>query len=296
MTELAGLLQSGPVVIDGGLSTQLEAMGCRISDPLWTARVLVEDPEIVVAAHRAFIAAGARIVISASYQVSRAGFREVGLTDADADRALRASIAAARSAGGALVAASVGPYGAITHDGAEYRGRYGLSVDELASFHAERLAVLVDAGPDLLAVETIPDADEAAALLQALDAHPSIPAWVSFTAADGRRLWAGQAIEDAVRLVAGHPSVAAVGVNCTAPEHIDELIARIAQASDLPIVVYPNAGGAWDAASGTWDRAGGPGLDARVGDWVQSGARIIGGCCGTDAGAVRGIAHAVSSR
>lgn len=294
MSALDRLLDDGPVLIDGGLSTQLEAMGHDLQDPLWTGRVLIDHPQLVTAAHRAFHVAGAQVAITASYQLSREGFRTVGLSDRDADDALRASIAAARAAGCEIVAASVGPYGAITHDGAEYRGRYGRSIDELASFHAERIAVLVDAEPDLLAVETIPDADEMTAIAQVLQGHPDVPVWCSFTAADGSHLWAGQPIEEAVRIATGCPSVMAVGINCTAPEHVPELIVRIASTTSLPVIAYPNAGGAWDAATGTWEE---PSTEsAEVGTWLDAGARIVGGCCGTDAVTIATFAQGLSTR
>lgn len=289
-------LGPNPIVIDGGLSTQLEARGHSLNDPLWTARVLIEHPEVVTSAHRDYVDAGAQVLITASYQVSRIGFRSAGLRDAQADAALRASVAAARAAGEVLVAASVGPYGAITHDGAEYRGRYGRSIDELASFHAERLAVLIDAEPDLLAVETIPDADEARALVQVLDAYPEIPAWFTFTASDDAHLWAGQTIEEAVGVLDAHDSIVAIGVNCTAPEHVTPLIGRIATVSTLPIIVYPNAGGVWDAASSTWLAVPPGEMVRRAQEWVDAGAHLVGGCCGTDADAIRAIAQALSTR
>ena len=294
MSTLQALVAKGPVLIDGGLSTQLESMGHDVQDPLWTARVLVDRPEVVTAAHRAFRTAGAQVAITASYQVSRQGFRAVGLTDADADAALRSSVTAARAAGCEIVAASVGPYGAISHDGGEYRGRYGRSIDELATFHAERIAVLVDAEPDLLAIETIPDADEMVAIAQVLAGMPDVPAWCSFTAADGATLCAGHAIEDAVRIATACRSVVAVGINCTAPEHAPELIVRIAAVTALPVIAYPNAGGAWDAASGTWAE---PSTEiAEVRTWLDAGARIVGGCCGTDALAIATFAQGLSTR
>lgn len=281
------LLAEPIVLIDGGLSTQLERMGHDVVGPLWTARLLVERPQVVEAAHRAFVDAGARVVITASYQVSREGFAEIGRDDAD--EALRRSVQVARAAAGdeALVAASVGPYGAITHDGAEYRGDYGLSVDELAAFHAERIAVLLDAEPDLLAVETIPDAREAQALIQVLDDSPDARAWFSFTAADGGHLWAGQTIEEAVRVVDGHRSVVAIGVNCTDPVHVPELLTRIRETTSLPLLAYPNAGGTWDATTGRWVDAGAGASQALA--WRDAGASIIGGCCGTDAHVIRAM-------
>lgn len=292
MTFEALIASGTPVLIDGGLSTQLESMGCALTDSLWTARTLIDDPSIVTAAHRAFVDAGSELVISASYQVSRAGFERVGLSAADADHALRASVSAARAAG-VLVAASVGPYGAIAHDGGEYRGRYGRSLDELASFHAERIAVLVDAAPDLLAVETIPDADEARALAEVLPTD--MPAWVCFTAADDAHLRSGHRVEEGIAVFAGHAGVRAIGINCTEPHHLPALIARIRAVSALPIVVYPNAGGSWDAQQGAWVGPTEP-VGAAMASWIAAGATIVGGCCGTDADDIAEMARTLAMR
>ena len=288
-------LGASPVVIDGGLSTQLETMGCRLDDPLWTARTLLDDPGAVIAAHRAFVEAGAGLVISASYQVARAGFVEVGLSPQDADRALESSIHAARSAvigTTTLVAASVGPYGAISHDGAEYRGNYGLSLDELATFHDERIQVLLAAGPDLLAIETIPDLLEARALLEVLPADAW--AWVSFTAGEDGNLRAGEPIEDAVRAVSGHPGVRAVGINCTEPHLVPKILSRMAQVTDLPLVAYPNAGGSWDSTTGAWVGPTQP-IALAAATWIEAGAVIVGGCCGTNASDIGLLADAVAT-
>ena len=291
-----------PVVVDGGLSTQLEALGEDTSGLLWTGRALLDNPDIVSRAHADFVAAGAGVVITASYQVSRAGFVRAGRTVDDADAALRASTRVARDAVAsvpgrrALVAASVGPYGAILHDGSEYRGRYGLSRADLAAFHRARLDVLAGTEPDLLAVETIPDVDEAAAIVDVLAEFPGLPAWMSFSAVDGARTCAGQPIEDAVAVAASSPSIIAVGINCTDPRHVAELVARARATVDLPVVVYPNAGGRWDAADGQWHGAdeAEPGLAFPaevVEEWTAAGAVAVGGCCGTDARAIRRIAQ-----
>lgn len=290
------LAAPGVLVIDGGLSTQLESMGHELHDPLWTARALLDDPQAVARAHRAFVDAGARIVISASYQVSRLGFDAVGRDAAAADQALRASVEVARHATAGtevLVAASVGPYGAIWHDGGEYRGNYGLDEGWLADFHAERIAILVDAGPDLLAVETIPDAVEARALARVLPMD--LPAWVCFTAGDETALRAGQPIEEAIAAVADHPGVVAVGINCTEPMHVPGLLRRMRSVTDLPLMAYPNAGGSWDPVSGTWMGPRQPITEAAL-EWVQAGAKIVGGCCGTAADEIAVLARAFDPR
>jgi homocysteine S-methyltransferase len=278
--------------IDGGLATHLELLGEDISGSLWSARLLVDSPDSIVRAHRDFIDAGARVVISASYQVSRAGFRAAGMTEAAADTALVRSIHLAREAvadqgdtGSTLVAASVGPYGAITHDGAEYRGRYGLSREELIDFHGQRLEVLVGAGPDLLAVETIPDAEEADAIARVLEDFAEIPAWVTFSCGDGARTWAGQPIEEAIAAATTAENVAAVGINCVAPGLVTELLTRIRAVTPVPLVAYPNAGRVWLPGTETWsDPPDDAADDAVNGDWpvkewVERGAVLIGGCC-----------------
>jgi homocysteine S-methyltransferase len=298
-TTWIDLFGDGVVVIDGGLSTQLTRLGQDISGNLWTGRALLADPRAVTRAHADYIDAGADVIITSSYQLSRSGFVEAGLTEADADRALVASVVAARAAVAASdrtarVAGSVGPYGAILHDGSEYRGNYGLSKNQLVDFHRERLAVLLDAGPDLLAIETIPDVREAEALVEVL-ADVDVPAWMTFSATDGGRTCAGQSIEDAVEVATSVPAVVATGINCTDPRLVADLVARMSAVTDLPIVVYPNAGGAWDAQDGEWH--GDAPVDASdafpapvLAAWRSAGAIGIGGCCGTDARTIRHVA------
>lgn len=289
------LLVSGPQPIDGGLATLLEARGHDLSDALWSARVLADDPAAIASAHREYVDAGARVLVTASYQVSRQGFRDVGRGQGDADHALRRSVELAKGAtggDGVLVAASVGPYGAITHDGGEYRGRYGLSREQLTDFHRARIEILVEAEPDLLAIETIPDADEVAALVDVLAQFPEMPAWITVSCADGARTNAGQPVEEAAVIAARAPTVMAVGVNCTAPAYVAELLARMHDAVDLPLVVYPNTGRSWDPMIG-WV---GPetGIDEQqVSTWLaQPGVSLVGGCCGIGPQGVSVIAAA----
>lgn len=292
MREL--LARPGPLLIDGGLSTQLERLGHSLDDPLWTARTLLEDPHAVVAAHRAFVDAGARIITTASYQVSRAGFMAAGCPAPEADDALVASVEVARQAAAGqdvLVAASVGPYGAITNDGAEYRGRYGLSHDQLATFHGERLEVLTAAEPDLLAIETIPDVDELAALLEVLP--PEVPAWVSVTVGDAAHLRAGQPIDEVASLVEGRAGIVAVGVNCSEPDVVAPLLQRLRRRTTLPLIAYPNAGGSWDATTRAW-RSPRLAPSLAVHEWIAAGASLVGGCCGTDASAIAAMRDAIS--
>ncbi len=282
-------------VLDGGLATELERRGHDLSDPLWSARLLVESPAEIVEAHLAYFRAGARVAVTASYQASFEGFATRGIGSAAAIDLLRKSVGLAaeardrhigeRAAAGLateplFVAASIGPYGAMLADGSEFRGDYGLSVGQLRAWHAPRLAVLGDAGADLLAVETIPSVDEGRALAELLASTVGPPAWLSFSCADGATTRSGEPAEAAFGLAGMTDRIRAVGLNCTAPEHVSELIARARSVTAKPIVVYPNSGEAWDAGLRRWVGTSGPTVDAVMGRaWVEAGARLVGGCC-----------------
>ncbi|GCD41181.1 homocysteine S-methyltransferase [Streptomyces paromomycinus] len=294
----AAALAAGPLVLDGGLSNQLESAGHDLGDALWSARLLAEEPDAVVAAHRAYYEAGAQVAITSSYQATFEGFAARGIGATEAAGLLRRSVELAREAarqaaaggvaGPLYVAASAGPYGAMLADGSEYRGAYGLSVAELERFHRPRLEVLAAAGPDVLALETVPDADEARALLRAVRGL-GVPAWLSFSAA-GDRTRAGQPLADACALAADVPEVVAVGVNCCTPEDADRAVAVAARAAGKPVVVYPNSGESWDARARAW--CGTPAFSAdRVTAWTAAGARLVGGCCRVGPAAVAALAR-----
>ncbi|MCX5403952.1 homocysteine S-methyltransferase [Streptomyces sp. NBC_00335] len=281
---LAGAL-TGPggrtVLLDGGLSNQLADQGCDLSGGLWTGRVLAERPEQVTAAHTAYVRAGAAVLITASYQVGYAAFARHGYgperTTALLRRSVRLAEAAARAADRAVwVAASVGPYGAVLADGSEYRGRYGLSVRELADFHRPRIAALLAEGPDVLALETVPDATEAEALLTVL-AETGARAWLSYTV-EGGRTRAGQSLPEAFALAAGSPQVIAVGVNCCDPAEVLPALEAAATVTAKPLLAYPNDGSVWEPATATW-RAPVTPAPWPTAAWRRTGARLIGGCC-----------------
>ncbi|MGH3634122.1 homocysteine S-methyltransferase [Mycobacterium sp.] len=264
---------------DGGLATELEARGNDLSDPLWSARLLVDAPQEITAVHRAFFEAGAMIATTASYQASFEGFATRGMSRDDTVRLLRRSVELARAASAGVsdrvVAASVGPYGAVLADGSEYRGRYGMSVAQLEAWHRPRLEVLADAGADILALETIPDIDEAEALVNLVH-RLEVPAWLSYTV-DGLRTCAGQPLEDAFAVATDVTQIRAVGVNCCAPDDVLPAI-ELAAETGKPVIVYPNSGERWDNSRRAW--VGSSQFSAQAAkQWVAAGARIVGGCC-----------------
>lgn len=281
-----------PIVLDGGLATQLERQGCDIGNALWSASLLRTDTASIVDATRAFLDAGAECIGTVSYQASRQGFAALGLDRQEADRLMLLSVTLARRARDEflldnpgcgrkpLVAASLGPFGASLHDGSEYNGDYDADAEELTAFHKGRLELFDASDADVLALETIPSLTEAQVLADLLRRCKS-PAWVSFSCRDDTRICDGSRLADAAALFRGHPTVLAVGVNCTAPQHVPSLVREIR--NTLPgkaILAYPNSGEFWDATNNTWCGTVSP-IDCALASlaWISAGATLVGGCC-----------------
>jgi homocysteine S-methyltransferase len=300
---LAERLARGDFVLDGGLATELERRGHDLADRLWSARVLRDAPDEIEAVHRAYFDAGADVAITASYQATYEGFARAGVGRDETTRLLRLSVELARRARDAahphgLVAASVGPYGVLFADGTEYTGDYrGVADDEFAVLHRPRIEALLTAAPDVLAFETIPSLREVAALLELLGEFAGVEAWITFCCRDGGRLSDGTPVDDAARVVAGSGRVVALGINCTAPEHIDSLLSRMRGVTDLPLIVYPNSGRIWDGSRRVWRGHGGEGFaDAAVAGWRSRGACGVGGCCGIGPDGIAGVARVLRTR
>lgn len=270
------------MLLDGGLSTALEQLGNNLNTSLWSGELLRTAPEQIEAAHKAYVDAGAQVIISSSYQISMDGCALRGWSESDVRTALFLSTQLARNATqetSVLVAASVGPYGASLADGSEYRGNYGKSKKWLKDFHRARLQILIKSNPDLLAIETIPELTEAQAILELLDEQAvKIPYWVSFSCKDGKHISSGELFKDAAKLVSGRLGAIGVGINCTAPEFITPLLTSAR--SRIPFVVYPNSGRLWNAEIKEWVGPAASGFsEMQIFEWKERGAKLIGGCC-----------------
>ena len=284
----------GRIVLDGGLATALEARGHDLNDDLWSAKVLLEDPDAIRDVHLDFLRAGADCITTATYQATFPGFSARGQSDEDAVRLLVRFIDLAVETRDSfwadpenrerrlrpLVAASIGPYGAFLADGSEYTGDYGIDAGELHAFHERRWHVLAESRADLLACETIPSRLEAEVLLRLLRDTPHRWAWMSFSCRDGAHVSDGSRLEHMAELCAAEPQVAAVGINCTAPEHVSTLIGEMRKAKPKPIIVYPNSGEGYDAVDKKWTPARrAPDWTTLIDEWAELGASGIGGCC-----------------
>ncbi len=293
-------------VLDGAMATELERRGCDISGPLWSAHVLDTSPKTIAAVHLDYLRAGADCISTTSYQVSVQGYRELGRDSREAESALRQAVEIAEQARNSYaredprsirIAASLGPYGAALHNGAEYHGRYEIGFDDLVAFHAQRLAVLAATNADLIALETIPSLEEARAILRALRQIPSLAAWISFTCRDAIHVAHGEPLRECTAAVAESPQVVAIGINCTAPHLVADLIGEAQRGAGgrKAVIVYPNSGETWNAATRIWEgKADAAGFGVMAHQWFAAGAQAVGGCCRTGPAHVAAISDAAA--
>lgn len=305
----------GCAVIDGGFATQLERHGASIKDPLWSAICLIKDPDLIKRVHMEYLEAGADILITSSYQATIPGFLSRGLSIEESESLLQKSVKLAveardkfwdaitttpgHSYNRALVAASIGSYGAYLADGSEYSGCYGpdVNLDKLKDFHRRRLQVLVEAGADLLAFETIPNKLEAQACIELLEEENiQIPSWICFSTVDGQNAPSGETFEECLNMINKTNKVNAVGINCAPPHFTESLISKFTKLTQKAIVVYPNSGEVWDGRAKRWLPSkcfGDDKFEVFATRWRDLGAKLIGGCCRTSPSTIQAISKAL---
>jgi homocysteine S-methyltransferase len=284
----------GFALLDGGLATELEHRGHDLKHKLWSAKLLRHDSDVIRQVHLDFLRAGADCITAATYQANLAGFAEAGISSAEGVclslKAIELAIEARSqflaenqddSRIPPLVAASIGPYGAYLADGSEYRGDYSISPQQLLQFHQPRWELLQSSGADVFAFETIPSFEEARACINLLQASPAAQAWISFSCKDGQHICDGTPLRKCAELVRDCAQIFAVGVNCTAPQFIPDLLQECKiGAPEKVVVVYPNSGETYDGNLKTWSGAKDVIDFPQSGkEWFDLGARLLGGCC-----------------
>lgn len=306
MNPIENVLKSFPVMIlDGAMATELEKYECDLNDSLWSAKVLIENPELIKKVHLDYFEAGADCAMTASYQATIAGFMSRGLSKEEAEELIGKSVQIAAEARDEfwedeknhvnrpkpLVAGSIGPYGAFLADGSEYTGDYDLTEEQLMDFHRDRMKILVEAGADILVCETIPCLKEAKAIARLLKEFPTVYALISFSAKDDLHISDGEKIADCITWLNDQDQVASTGVNCTALEYIPSLIAEMKRHTNKPISVYPNSGEKYNPDDKTWE-SGSIQMDYKQlsKQWFDLGATLIGGCCRTSPAHIQEVA------
>lgn len=292
------------IVVDGAMATELESLGCDLNDSLWSAKVLLEHPELIKQVHTSYFEAGADCGISCSYQASIDGFVDKGYSVEEAENAIKLSMTLLIEARNEwwnhqsnrcfpLVAGSIGPYGAYLADGSEYTGNYTVSVEQLKQFHRPRIQLLWASGAEILAVETIPSLMEAKVIAD-LVSEINGECWIVFSCKNEKQISNGEYIEECAHVLDSIDCVKAIGINCTAPQYVESLIKEVKKKTLKPIIVYPNSGLKYDAIKKEWISG-----DCCVSyqqyarSWKEAGASMIGGCCKTTPEMMKEVANCI---
>lgn len=290
------------LILHGALGTELEALGYDISGKLWSAKYLLEEPSIIQEIHETYIRAGADLVMTSSYQATLPGLKEAGLTDAEAREVIAHTVDLAKAARERiwqslsdadkskrpypLISGDVGPYAAYLANGSEYSGDYGnISKEDLKDFHRPRIEILLEEGVDLLALETIPNALEAVALVELLsEEFPQVEAYLSFTIQESSSISDGTSLEAVTDLINSSEQILALGINCSSPLLFDAALEKLASLTNKYLVTYPNSGEVYDGQTQTWKPK-----DVAAKDLVENShywhnqfqVKVLGGCCRT---------------
>lgn len=285
-TAFLDRLRTGPpVLLDGATGTELLRRGYRTELPLWSAGALLAAPHLVRAIHADYVAAGAEVITTNTFRTNVRALERAGLRGRS--RALtRVAVELARAVGPAFVAGSIAPVEDC------YRPDLAPTDAELHVEHAELARHLAEAGCDVLLIETMNSIREARIALAAA-APTGLPRLVSFVCSPAGRLLSGEDPVDAARAATAGGAIAVL-VNCTPLPAIPAILDRMHSGTELPLGAYANVG-AEDSEVGwrlTEEVEPRPYAEAAR-TWIEHGARLIGGCCGTRPDHIRQIAEMV---
>lgn len=269
----------------------LEGFGCDLNHDLWSARLINSDPELITRAHLSYLEAGADCITTSSYQASSEAFLACGFGKEEAENLLLKSVELAERAKALYyrqndskrsiqIAASFGPYGAFLANGAEYTGLYDVDTSELTEFHSKKIKVLERSNADVFAFETIPNLEEIKVVTRLLETCTK-PSWLSVSCKNDAQLNDGNSIEEVTMVLDKSTNIFAVGVNCTAPKYISNIIRLLKdRIKDKKIIIYPNSGEIYQKETRSWLGISDPrAFELMAKEWFSLGANIIGGCC-----------------
>ena len=288
------LEQKKHIVIDGALASELQRRGCDLNDSLWSAKVLIEQPELIQQVHYDYFVAGADCAITASYQATPMGFAPKGIELEESIKLIKTSVKLAQQAKmqylndikqdkALFIAGSVGPYGAYLANGSEYTGDYQLSESEFIAFHKDRVAALIDAGVDILACETMASFLEIKALAKLIQQFPMVNCWFSLTLKDQKHISDGTPLTEVIEYLNSIEQIVSVGINCIALEKVTPALKVLSKLTSKPLIVYPNSGEQYDPTTKQWHKNHDHNCTFanQLDVWINLGAKLIGGCCQT---------------
>lgn len=284
--EFRKLLESpGPVILDGGMGTMLQAKGLKLGEHPELAAL--DHPDWLLDIHRAYAEAGSQILCANTFGANREKLRRTGRT---VEEVIPPSIAIAKeaAAGRALVALDLGPVGQLL----EPTGT--LDFETAVDIFAQQVRCAVSAGADLVMIETMTDLQECRAALLAVKENSTLPVLVSMTYEERGRTFLGHAPACAALTLEGM-GADAIGINCSlGPREMPALVEELTRWTTLPVSVKPNAG---------LPDPGGAGYDitadqfaAAMAELTGLGVKCYGGCCGTTPEYIAKLCKALEGR
>ena len=287
--EFQQLTQQGIVILDGATGSNFRRAGMPVgvSGELWA----LEHPEVVIELQRAYVDAGSQIVYAPTFSANRIGLGMHGLESRLQEINAGLVALSKRAADGrALVA------GDITTTGKVLEPQGDMTYQQLLDVYKEQVQALAEAGADLIVAETMLTLEETMAALEAAQAVCGLPVMCTLTLeADGHLLYGGTAVEAVEALQ--EMGAAALGLNCSVgPDQLESVVSSMKAVAKVPVIAKPNAG------MPTMDDQGFAHYSMSPEDFARAmkkltwrGARIVGGCCGTDPEYIRALAQAVRS-
>lgn len=281
---------AGPVLLDGATGTELERRGHPSSLPLWSSHALLDAPEAVAEIHADYVDAGAEIITANTFRTQSRVLAKLAAAKGRARELTQRAVSLAREAarrrpGQVWVAGSAPPLEDC------YRPDWAPDKNSLDIEHREHAEHLAEAGVDLILVETMNNIAESVSAARAA-ALTRLPFWISFICGGDGRLLSGESLGDALEAVrASGPEI--VLVNCLPPSAVAQCLAPLA-ASGFAFGVYANLG-APSANSPDQRREDCDPADfaLQARGWVEAGARVLGGCCGTTPEHIRALRAAL---
>ena len=264
------LKKTGPVLLDGGMGTMLQARGLGVQEAPELAAL--EHPDWVRDIHRAYVEAGTQVLCANTFGANREKLRRTGKTPGEV---IPPSIAVAKEAaeGRALVALDIGPIGQLL----EPTGI--LKFEDAVDIFKEEVAAGVEAGADLIIIETMTDLQECRAALLAAKETCDLPVMVTMTYEERGRTFLGCDPASAALTLEGM-GAEAIGVNCSlGPREMPPLVKELTRWSTLPIAIKPNAG-LPDPSGAGYDITAEE-FAAAMAELTELGVKLYGGCCGT---------------
>ncbi|CAI2635763.1 MULTISPECIES: homocysteine S-methyltransferase [Apilactobacillus] len=281
--------QQDHILIDSSMSTGLEERGLKLNSNLWTAAALESHEDLIVDVHKKYFDAGSSMTTTNTYQASVPGLVKAGYSENQAIALIKKAVELAdrgrnesTNPNPKWLLGGVGPYGAFLANGSEYTGDYSLTDEEYIAFHEGRIKAMVEAGIDVLILETLPNINELKAITEYTKQF-DIPVIVAASLRDKSHLADGSSLIEVASFLESQEHVIAYGLNCTKPQLVTPALKVLKQShpTHKPFIAFPNSGATYNPEIKEWnhDDLSFEEFDELIAQWFNLDLKFVGGCC-----------------